>query len=297
MRTFDNICDVTGVLYDCDVKEAVNKKGKEYIAGKITIRVHEEVSGKMETSDIEVNVYANKYKNDNTLNPSYTSICEVRDTYRRIVACGSEDLADRISISASGLRFREYYSKKGTFIQLPNVTASFFKRVDKTEKEQAHFTTTVYIQKMYMEHNRAGEETGRMVLEAAIPEYAGLTCGKFYLENPQTIDYVANNYCPKATVTLQGKIRFIVKEQVKTTDKDSFMDCKEFERKFTQKSQELVMYTGSREIFDEGSAYTEDEIVEGLALRSAALERLKEKTPASQTPKTIAPAISPNDDF
>ena len=289
MRQAENRVKIEGLLSEIDLRDiSYNKNGKETeaIAGSITIKVKQTISGQEKELSIPVHMFATKYTNKGTPNPAYESIADVKNNYVSIAAAGEEG-ADCVRITNASIRMNEFYGQNGNLVSYPRVNASF---VNKIKREmlsmEATFITEFVVASMSEEIGPDGEETGRTLVKAILPQYGGkVDVVPFYAESDGVIDAINNYWEQNTTVRANGRLDFSY--QVQTFERDGGFGEPITETRTISKS-DLIITGGSQEPLDEEFAFAHDDIQAALTERKTRLEALKEKD-ANKTPKATTP--------
>ena len=92
MRQAINNVNIEGILNEVDLAVKVDKDNREFISGKVIFIVNQTCSGKPETEEVAVNVFAYKLTKAGKNNPAYESALTLLNTGVSVAACGSEDL-------------------------------------------------------------------------------------------------------------------------------------------------------------------------------------------------------------
>lgn len=278
MRQAENRVKVEGILNEIDLRDITYKKNgadTEAVAGSITVKVIQKVSGEEKELSVPVHMFASKYTNKGTLNPAYESICKVKDEFVSVAAAG-EDKADCIRITNGNIRMNEFYSQDGRFISQPRINASFVNKIKReTMKMEASFIVEFVVSGMTEEIGTNGEETGRTVVKAILPQYGGrVDVVSFYAESDGVIDAINNYWETNNTVRANGRLDFSFQTQVITRDGGFGEPVEEYR---TISKSDLIITGGSQEPLEDEFAFSHDEIQTALTERKTRLEAQKEK--------------------
>lgn len=288
LRQANNYVKIDGILSEIDLTDdSFVKDGKtvEVIRGVIKVRVYSTISGENKVLEIPVHCFSPKLKKDGNPNPSYESLNKVRKEFISIASCGSEDKADKISISGAKIQMNEFVNKMGTISSYPRIAASFVSKQTGEIKHSATFQTELVVAEMTNEVDTDGVETGRIKVVGVVPGFGGRVDVVPFYAAGNVADAVSQYWQVNDTVSARGNLNFTSTTETEIVQ-EGFGDPVE-KRKTTNVSELLI--TGGSETPAEGElAYDLSEIQAGLAQRKARLEDEKKKevqrntTPPSQ---------------
>lgn len=294
MRQAENKVRIEGLLAEIDLRDITYKKnGKdtEAVAGQITVKVNQKISGEDRELSIPVHMFSSKYTNKGSLNPAYESIKRVKDEYVSIAAAGEEG-ADAIRITNGDIRMNEFYSQDGRFISTPRINASFVNKISREQmKMEATFVTEFVVHSITEEIDANGDETGRSLIKAIIPQYGNrVDVVTFCAESEGVIDAINNFWEPNTTVRANGRVDFSFETKLVTKNVGFGEPVEEYR---TVSKNNLVITGGSEEPLDEDYAFAHDDIQKALTERKVRLEELKDRGMAkSKSTETKAPTAS-----
>lgn len=291
LRQAENNVKIEGILSEINLEESSyndsNNVKHDIIKGSITVKVDKEILGKMQTLYIPVHVYADKHTRKGTVNPAYESAKRIMDSYVSIAA-SDETRADKIRIERANITMNEYWGQNGQIVSFPRIRASFFKKVTSDFKPEASFSAEFVIASKYDEVDTQGEPTGRLIVKGVLPQYGGkVDVVNFIVENANAIDYINMNWAENETVSAHGRLFFSQKTETTLVEVDFGEPVEESK---TIKVSDLII-TGSKSAMNDALAYDITEIQEALSVRTAELEKKKEKD-MSKTRQAQAPAAS-----
>lgn len=274
-----NTFTVTGVVSEINFREGMNKNNKPYRSGTIIVRVDQTYNGKSEISEIPISMFANKFKNDGTMNKVYESMAQMQNTYRSIAQAGL-DGASRVTFTGRSANIRENMfvspSNPETVLSGWRLNA-MFANTPRGAADCATFCMEIFIMKMERELNTEGEETGRLKM---IGMYVGNrgpnspaegNVFTFYVEEPGTIDYIERNWNENDTVQVVGRIRYC-SEEVQYHSENSWGE--DIPQTSTRNKHELIITKGSDFPMEDDMAYDPEDIKALYADRSARREQL-----------------------
>ena len=278
-----------GILNEVNLKPGTDlKTGQPTIFGDFTIKTTNTIDGKDFISEIPIRVYQKEKTLKGTNNPAYDNALRIMNDFVS-VAAGGEKNADYVRIASSGsLGENAFISKNsGMLISGPVVRASFINKIKKSEAQNgAKFKVVIVIGQLINEINKAGEETGRLIIKGILPQYNNkVDVIDFIVENPKVINHVQNNWQQGDTVLIGGYINFTSKVD-EVEEPNGFGEPIITRR--TKTVRELIV-TGGHEspLTDEEGAYDSDSITKAINERKERLEKKKEEAasaPATKTP-------------
>lgn len=296
-----NVVRISGILVENSLKSGTykNAEGKDtnYIAGTLTIRVNQQISGKDELSEIPVHVWVSQYTNAGKPNPAYDSIAKAMNTYTSLAVSENESTATKVLITGASLTENIYSIDGENVFCTPKVQTSFVNSVPVSSNysPEATFTTDMVVGQIDDETSPTdGSSTGRLKVKGMVCRYNGtMDTFDYIVENPNAISYIRSYWNVGDTVQVSGKIRYSVK-----TDKIE-IPTRFGEPQFktrTSVSRELIITADSSDALTDEQKFTEEEIKNGLAKRTELIEAAKakaKKSPSKTTPTGSAPA-TPN---
>lgn len=288
LRQAENNVRIEGILSEINLEKSSyddnNNKRHDIIKGSVTVKVDKEVQGQMQTLYIPVHVFANKQTKTGKINPAYESAERIMDSYVSIAAA-DEARADKIRIEKGNISMNEYWGQNGQLVSFPRIRASFFKKVTSDFKPDATFSTEFVIASKVDEVDNKGELTGRLIVKGILPQYDGkVDVVNFIVENANAIDYINMNWAEGDTVCAHGRLFFSQRTETTLVEVDF---GEPIEQSKTIKVSDLII-TGSKSNMNDASAYDATEIQQALSVRTAELEKKKEKD-MSKTRQAQAP--------
>lgn len=274
----ENGIEVIGTLSEVDLNEKTTSDGKEYIAGKVTIKSHVKLHGEPIDVEVPFNVYAGKYTKTGGPNPSYDSIKNVKENMVSIASCGDESKASYVRVyqSTGGLRENSFYDKTGRLVETVRPNSGFFNAVGRDKYEdKATFSAVIFILAIDDEIDRDGEPTGSKKIKGAIPGYNGtINVIDFKVENKQAIEHIESFWSKADTVKVYGTIAYTTTVS-KIQEDVGFGDP--VEKIVTRSKRELIITSGSPTALDAEEAFDSAEIAKAMTARKAELEKKKEE--------------------
>lgn len=278
---------VDGILSENNLKlSTYEKDGKtiEYIGGDFKLKT----SHKDKVLEIPFYVFAKKMTNAGKINPAYTSMEKMLNTYISIASNGGENGATCLRISGATISMNDYVSEKSDeIVSYPRIMASFVKPIAKDDIKYNHFDVEFVVASKNMEVDKEGTETGRLKIKAVLPQYGDrVDVVDFYVANAAGIDYIEQNWQNNDTVHAKGYLNFTSTTSIELVEM-AFGEPQE--RTKTISVSELMVESGDAP-YEGEFAYDFDEIATAMKARKARLDELKagKKSSGKATPKTPA---------
>lgn len=289
LRQAENRVKVEGILNEIELKYGSFKKmgvDTETIGGSISVKVKQKINGEEKELVIPVYMFSTKFTNAGRPNPAYESIERVMNEFHSIAAVGEEN-ADCIRITGGDIRMNEFYSRDGRFVSYPRVHASFVNKIARGDMHpEASFSAEFVIAKKVDEVNSNGEETGRLRVDAILPQYGGkVDVVPLYAESENVISSVSTYWEVGDTVKAHGRLDF---SSITETTLEEAGFGEPIERVRTINRSDIVITGGSQEPLSGDFAYDADEIQSALADRKMRLEQQKDKPKAEMIRKAPA---------
>jgi hypothetical protein len=296
LRQAENKVKVEGILSEINIEPTTFEKNgttQEALRGNILVKVNQTINGVDKELVVPVHLFAPKLTTRGTPNPAYTSAQKLMTEFVSIAAAGSEEAADRIRIINADLRMNEYYAQDGRLVSFPRVHASFFNKIKKEDcRPEASFELSFAVAGMSDEVDRNGELTGRYMVKALVPQYAGkVDVIPLYAVSDKVISAVSNYWETGKSFKAHGKLDFSSTTEI-TLEESGFGDPVEKIR--TVNTSDLIITGGAQEPFEGEFEFNADELQAALAERKARLEAQKDRdmsrTAQKQTPAKTATA-------
>jgi len=290
MKQSENYVVIEGILSENKLERgsyAKNGSQVNCIRGSIVVRTEQKMGDELRTLEIPVYVFTNQYTNAGKVNPAYTSLETVMDTYKSIAAVGIDE-ADRVRITArDSIRMNEYFNNNQQLVSYPRINATFINKVDPSRYHpQATFSTTMLIKSMAPEMDSEGVETGRIKLECCLVGWGDrVDVVPFYSLNENVTSAIESQWEVGDTVRATGYINFTSTTKEDTVEQ-AFGDP--IIRQRTVTVSELLINGGSEPLGGD-LGYSIDEMRAGLEERAQRLEMLKNRAQVGGVVKT-APA-------
>lgn len=288
-----NNISITGILKELQLEEKTSADGsKEFVVGKATIKVDQEINGKLRECEIPVEMYANKLTKDGQLSKLYPIVLGYKEKLTSLAACPEDlpQLASKITISGADLSenvwwdqqsnsAKSSYKIRSNFLNIYNGSAEDF-------KQEARFEISGVILDTQPETDKEGVETGRLKVLVAIVGYGGrVDTVPMIAESPNAVNFINSNWNQFDTVKIAGRINISHRTE-KWEEQQGFGEP--IIRQKTVSCREFIITGGSEAGLAEEYSYDQDDIKTGLAERKSRIEESKTKAPQGRTqaPKT-----------
>lgn len=291
LREAKNNVIIEGILSEVDLSTGSfvkNGAAVENISGTIKIRVHAKDGAILE---IPISMYSNKLKKDGGINPSYTSIENIKTQFKSIGATGDEATADAVRISGAKLTMNEYYGQNGQLISYPRIRASFCSRIKKEEmKERAEFDIEFVVGKMGNVVDKDGNDTDVYEIQGIVPQFGGkVDVIPFHTSTPAVTNVVSQSWAEGDSVYAVGRLNFT--SRVEETKVELGFGEPQIQT-HTINVSELLITGGNDTPLDESIAFQAADISAALADRKNHLEEIKNNGARSAQRQAPAPAAA-----
>lgn len=287
MKQSPNYVEVEGILTEVNLEDKMSGSGLPYVKGNVTIRVEEEINHVKVQNDVKVAIFAMKNSSKTgKVNLAYTQAQSLKEMNPLSVVSDPAQ-ATCIRVGGASLTNNEFISKTdGRLVYNPEVTASFFSRVDRASlNPHTKFDVTFVIASIADEVDNNNMPTQNLIIKGLVEQYAkegttNLQVINFIAKSPEAINYIRNNWEIGSTVNAKGKINFTVSTD-ETLEEVGFGEPSY--RKTTTVVKEFVITAGSAGGVE--PAYTTEEVTQALKDRDARLhEASKPKPKANALP-------------
>lgn len=277
-----NTVTITGVLKELDIEEKTTSDGRNYVQGKATIRVDQEISGKMVENDIPIKMFSMRLKKDGTQNSVYDGIVRMANDFTSMAASENPALASKVLITSGRIEENNWLDKQtGAPRSGFQISSNFMKKANLDDEQTATFELSGVIGNISDEIDKDGEETGRLLIKFIVIGYQGKAdVVTLIAENPVAVNHIRSNWEKGDTVSLTGIINMTYKV-VHWEEEQGFGEP--IKRSRTESRRELIITGGSPCGLDEELSYDSDSIKLALDERTARIAALSEKKPAQTT--------------
>ena len=289
-----NIVEISGILSQLEVEQKKTADGENYASAKATIKVDQEIGGKMVENEIPVKFFSMEMKSDGSaVSKIYTSILEMRDKYTSLAALPDDEknkaskvvitsgyLKENIWVDPSDGQVRTGFEIDSNFMNAPRQGAEF--------EPGARFELSGVIMDTTRETDANQEETGRLKVKVAVVGWTGkdgvtrVDVIDLIAASDSAVNFIESNWEKGDTININGKISFNQSTKVWYEEQGFGEPIK---RTKTQTRKELIILGGSPSGLEEEYSYDANDIKAGLAARAAKVEEQKEKGGKPKTQK------------
>ena len=289
-----NSAIVVGILKELDITEGKTSDGREYVSCKATIKVDQEVNGKMAENEVPVRLFSMKKKKDGTDNKMYPLILGYREKFTSLAACPEDhpEMASKISVNTSDdvknpngyLTENVYIDTNGEVRTNFQIDAKFLNEPRGEFEQEATFRLSGVVLNKTRETNANDEETGRLKVKFAVVGYNGrISVLNLIAASDNAVNFIENNWEDGDTVSLNGAISF--NQSTKTWFEEQGFG-EPIKRTKTETRKELIILGGSQSGLEESYSYDANDIKNGLAERQARVEEMKNKANNKAKPQS-----------
>ena len=277
---------IEGILNEVDLEKKVDKNGKTYIGGKITLLVQQVINGVEDEDIIPINFFQYELKKDKTLNKNYERLDKFMQEYQSVASLGGDEAAkqqaDRYNVTGK-MEINTFPSQDGSLVENPVIRGSFLNKRTKNFTPDSSFETEIMLKKIVPEVTGEDGETGRLLVDGIVVQYNERPdIFHFVVGDANAVDYINTYWNTEETVKVEGSIRWTtVQKTVDSTEEVGFGSPKKKVVERTKK--EFVITAGSAERYPEETAFNLDEMLEALANKKAENEsKMKPKAKAGR---------------
>lgn len=288
-----NVVEISGILSQLEVEQKKTADGRNYASAKATIKVDQEIGGKMVENEIPVKLFSMELKSDGKVSKIYTGILEMRDKFTSLAALPDDekDKASKVVITSGQLKeniwvdpnsgqVRTGFEIDSNFMNAPRQGAEF--------EPSARFELSGVIMDTQRETDANQEETGRLKVKVAVVGWTGkngvtrVDVIDLIAASDSAVNFIESNWEKGDTVNINGAISFNQSTKVWYEEQGFGEPIK---RTKTQTRKELIILGGSPSGLEEEYSYDANDIKAGLAARAARVEEQKEKGNKPKTQK------------
>lgn len=270
---------IAGILKELDITETKSSEGKEYVSCKATVKVDQEVNGKMTENEIPVRMFAMRKKKDGTNNKLYDNIVGYKEKFTALAACPEDNpgLASKVVINSGKIDENIWIDANSGEVRSNFQISTNFLNEPRGEFEQgATFELSGVVLNKARETDSNEEETGRLKVKFAVVGYKGrVDVINLIAASDNAVNFIESNWEDGDTVNLTGAISY--NQSTKTWFEEQGFG-EPIKRTKTETRKELVILGGSEAGLEETYAYDADDIKTGLAERQNRVEEMKNKT-------------------
>lgn len=288
-----NVVEISGILSQLEVEQKKTADGRNYASAKATIKVDQEIGGKMVENEIPVKFFSMELKSDGKVSKIYTGILEMRDKFTSLAALPDDekDKASKVVITSGQLKeniwvdpnsgqVRTGFEIDSNFMNAPRQGAEF--------EPSARFELSGVIMDTTRETDANQEETGRLKVKVAVVGWTGkdgvtrVDVIDLIAASDSAVNFIESNWEKGDTVNINGAISF--NQSIKVWYEEQGFG-EPIKRTKTQTRKELIILGGSPSGLEEEYSYDANDIKAGLAARAARVEEQKEKGNKPKTQK------------
>lgn len=285
----ENHVTIKGILSTLEIEEKTTADNRDYVVGKATIKVDQDVNGKMISCEPTVRFFSMKYTTTGSLNQLYPRIVAYKDQFKSLAACPEDqpELASKVEINNADISENVWIDASGNPQSTFQINGRFMnhaRNYDENPEQAATFElgSVVVLGKSREVVN--GEETGRLKVKTAVIGYNGkVNLIELIADSESAVTFIENNWEEGDTVNVSGYIN--VSKRVKT-----WMEPQGFgpdiKRTKTESCKELIILGGSPSGADESCSYNVDDVKMGLKARQEYVEAQKSRTRANNATST-----------
>lgn len=278
-----NVVEIAGILKELDIEEKQTTEGKDYVSCKATIKVDQEIGGKMVENEIPIKMFSMKLKKDNTPNKIYQNIVKYKQQFTSLAACpeGQPELASKVIINTGRLEENIWIDPGSGEPRTGFQITTNFMNAPRGEFEQgAKFELSGVVMNKVRELDTNGDETGRLKIKFAVVRYGGkVDVIDLIAASDNAVNFIESNWEDGDTVNLNGAISINQSTKVWYEEQGFGEPIK---RTKTQTRRELIILGGSPSGLEESYSYDANDIKSGLAERQARVEEQKTKAKTGQ---------------
>lgn len=276
-----NTVTITGVLSELEIEEKTTADGRDYVQGRATVKVDQEISGKMVENEIPVRMFSMRKKKDGTDNSVYKGIVKMAEDFTSLAAAENPSLASKVSITSGQIQESNWLDKQtGAPRSGFQISSNFMRKANTDDEQTATFELSGVIGNISEEIDKDGEETGRLLVKFIVIGYLGRAdVVTLIAENPVAVNHIRSNWEKGDTVSLTGMINMTYKV-VHWEEEQGF--GAPVKRSRTESRRELIITGGSPCGLDEELSYDSDSIKLALEDRTSRINALSEKKPVQK---------------
>lgn len=281
IRESNNLCWIEGILNTTNLEEKTYKRdGRdvEYIGGKFTVLVEQEINGIPTESIVPCSVFVNKYKKDGKVSPYYENMKAFMTNFVSIAAAGSKEGADHVRIPRASLSENNRLRPDGTSSDMISIDVNTVYKVNDKFEPRAEFWVDAFLAGASPEVDASGNfvEPARLNVKTVLFGYNGRAdVMKFVATSAGVIDTLKRLEINRI-YKLKGKIDFSAKAAAPVkTEAGAFGDTSEVPR--TKTFHDFVITGGNDVPFEYDFTPTEAELREALTKRKARVDANLEK--------------------
>lgn len=280
---------IMGILKELDVEEKSTADGRDYVSCKATVKVDQDINGKVAANEIPIRMFSMKLKKGtNEVSKLYTGIVGLKQKFTSLAACPEDqpELASKVAITNGRIEENMWADPNSGEIRTGFQISTNFMNPPRDYEEQAVFELSGVILGRQEETDQNGDPTGRLKVKFAVVKYNGnVDVINLIAESEGAVNHIQSNWVDGDTVNVNGKISINQSTKVWYEEQGFGEPIK---RSKTETRRELIILGGSPSGLEEDRSYDSDDIKAALAERQARAEQTKEKAKVgsrAQTPE------------
>lgn len=294
-----NSVKVVGYLKENNLEQITNSRGDQVIRGSIIIAVDEVSSHRIQfyvAAKTKAGEDSKDYEGLSKLLPNNT--ITIASFLKENPTADFQTAANAASKVWAMARFEEYATRVGervrSLVTLKGFRAGFKTAADAAPfKPCAEFEVNGFVNALIPEVDANNNETGRVVVELAMPLYDGSVQLIDFIAPTEgnVANYITSNYAQTNTVVLKGDVISIQEKKLKDGDGDFFGRGSEpqYETRFIRERRILGGCKTPIKDGEEGS-FTSKLVKDGLASREIKMDANGEKAEKAKAAKEEASA-------
>lgn len=272
LREASNNVTIEGILRENKLDYKKTTEGKDYISGDLLIEVSP-------TNIVPVNFFSFRLKKDGNPNRIYAALENVIKTYNSVAKHG-KDSADKVRITGGRLEGNEFYNAAGQLISTFRVRSNFVNRVTGDFDPGTSFQVETYLQGI-VDEVKDDVPTDRLMITGVVPMYGGrISILNFFVEKPEGITYIKENYQVGDTVKLAGALN---NETVEINRAEEMEFGGDIVNTFTRIKRELIIEKGGKP-YEDDEKFDKALIKQAMTQREVDLNNQKEQAMAKASP-------------
>lgn len=283
-----NMITIVGTLNELEIEKKTTADGRDYIQGKASVRVEQEIGGEPKQCIVPVRMFSMKLKKDGNPNAVYAGIERMENDFTSLAAAEEPSQASRVIISGAKIQENMWLDKSTKQPRFGfQISSNFMKKARPEEKDDsAKFELSGVIGRIMRETDRDGEETGRLLVSLIVIGYNG-KADKIDLiaQNPVAVNHIENKWNEGDTVSLAGIVNMTYTTRT-WTEEQGFGEP--IVRHKTESKRELLITSGSPSGLDEELSYDADQIKLALDDRKKRIAKLSENNKPAPAAKSTS---------
>lgn len=284
-----NYVNIAGILSTLDIEEKTTSDNRDYVIGKASIKVDQEINGKMVQCEPTIRFFSMRLTKNGEQNKLYDRILGYRNQFTSLAACpeNQPELASKVEVTSAELGENIWIDSTGKPQSTFQINGKFMREARNPSEfeHKATFELSGVVVNMARETVN-DEETGRLKIKFAVVGYNGkVNLIELIAESDNAVNFIETNWAEGDTVNVNGYINMSQHTKVWYEQQGFGPDIK---RTKTETRRELIIVGGSPSGLDEEYSYSAEDIKLGLQERQQEVEKQKSRVSSStksSTPK------------